>query len=291
MTARMNSTLDALSRLPYFRGKGALALGVLKLSRDPEQYTALLPNGARVRLGLDTMRQTLLPYWIGKYEPQVIQVFMQALARLGPSADVIDIGANLGFYSVLAAQSLRQRGSGVVHSFEPNPRIFTELGHNVALNSFSNVRLQCAGVGDVTSEMTLYVNEHAVTYSSLRQTQEFLQEEIRVPIVTLDEYAETNKLSRVGLVKVDVEGGELLVFKGARTLLARDHPTLIYEEFERGYQLFGYSAREVRAYLTGLGYRLYAIPENAASDAPLHELSGDAGAGYQNILATTEPLK
>lgn len=290
MTPLSNAALDALSRLPYFRGKGTLALGTLLLSRSPDRNTARLPNGGRMRLGLDAMHQSLLPYWIGKYEREIVQTFLQSLARLEPLADVIDIGANLGFYTVLAAESLRQRGSGLVHSFEPNPRIFAELQQNVALNAFTNVKLQCVGVGDITSEMTLYVNENAATYSSLRRTHDFLSDEIHVPVTTLDEYSDSNRVKKVGLVKVDVEGGELLVFKGGLALLRRDHPIVVYEEFDRGYQHFGYSARDVRDYLTDIGYQLFAIHAGNGAVPRLRLIGPEEidPSGYQNVLAVPE---
>lgn len=279
-----NSMLDALATLPYFRGKGTLALTVLRAFRR-ETLTARLPYGGRMALGLDTMRQSVLPYWIGKYEVQVSRTLRQYLQSLPPGQDVIDIGANIGFYTVIAAGALQKRGSGIVHSFEPNPRVFAELEHNVALNAFRNVSLNCEGVGDIAKQATLFVNAQAVTYSSLRRTQEFLEDEINVPIITLDDYARTPSFGGAGLIKLDVEGAELLVLRGGRELLKRDQPVLLYEEFEKGYRQFGYSTSDVRNFLRDLNYRLYAI---GARD--LQEIAGDdtnsaAAPGYQNVLA------
>lgn len=280
-----NAALDLLSSLPYFRGKGALALQILRAFPN-RQLTARLPYGGRMAIGLDTLRQSVLPYWIGKYEPAVVRVLSDCLAQLGPQASVVDIGANIGFYTIIAAAALGARGQGTVHSFEPDPKVYRELEQNIALNGFTNVRLNQQGVGDVTSEMTLYVNPNAITYSSLRRTQEFLTDELCILVTTLDEYAHTQHIAKIGLIKLDVEGGELLVLKGAAKVLARDHPILIYEEFEGGYKKFGYTTRDVRQFLLDLHYQLFAIAEHGSAPQ-LQELTLDsaANAGYQNVLA------
>lgn len=280
----VNRMLDVLSFVPYFRGKGALVLTILRAFRN-QTITARLPYGGRMVLGLDTLHQSLLPYWIGKYEPEVVHLFCKHLAQLPPNSDVIDVGANIGFYTVIAASALRSRGACVVHAFEPNPVVFAELESNIALNCFPNVRAHCAGVGDVEKQATLFVNASAITYSSLRPTHEFLTDEIPVPIVTLDRYAQTESLKRVGLIKLDVEGAELLALRGARYLLARDRPVLLYEEFERGYQEFGYAARDVRNFLLELDYRLYSMGAHKLHELSAPETHSEGASSYQNILA------
>ena len=284
-----NAALDELARVPYFRGKGALVLYILRAFPN-QALTARLPYGGRMALGLDPLRQSFLPYWVGKYETHVTRVFCDALAHLNPNDTVIDLGANIGFYTVIAAGARIQTGAGTVHSFEPNPRIFAELEHNLALNHFTNARTQCQAVGDTISEMTLYVDENAITYSSLRRTQDFLTTEIRVPMTTLDTYAQQENL-QVGLVKIDVEGAELLVLRGARQVLERDHPTVLYEEFPRGYERFGYTPEDARAFLREFGYRLFAIREDAGANDFLQSLdSATANAQtYQNVLALPAP--
>lgn len=280
----VNGALDLLARAPYFRGKGALVLMILRAFPN-HTFTARLPYGGRMALGLDPLRQSFLPYWIGKYENQVIRVFCDALGKLQPHDAVIDVGANIGFYSVIAAGAL-QNARNSIHAFEPNPRIFAELERNLARNHFTNTRAHCQAVGDVVSEMTLYVQENAITYSSLRRTQDFLTNEIRVPVTTLDSYAQQENL-KIGLLKMDVEGAELLALRGAREVLQRDHPTLLYEEFPRGYREFGYTTGDVRAFLHELGYRLFAIREDTRAKNFLQPLDGAAADTdtYQNVLA------
>lgn len=279
-----NAALDILARVPYFRGKGALVLTILRAFPN-HAFTARLPYGGRMALGLDPLRQSFLPYWIGKYENQVIRVFCGALGKLQPQDAVIDVGANIGFYSILAAGAL-QNARNSIHAFEPNPRIYAELERNLARNHFTNTRAHCQAVGDVVSEMTLYIQQDAITYSSLRRTQDFLTAEIRVPVTTLDAYARQENL-KIGLLKIDVEGAELLALRGARHVLERDHPTLLYEEFPRGYGEFGYTTDDVRAFLHELGYQLFVIREDTRAKNFLQPLEGavDDTGTYQNVLA------
>jgi FkbM family methyltransferase len=277
-----NAALDVLARVPYFRGKGTLVLYILRAFPN-QTLTAQLPYGGRMALGLDPLRQSVLPYWIGKYERGVVRAFCEALTRLPPRAAVVDVGANIGFYSVIAA-ARAQSFDGTVHAFEPNPRIFAELERNLTLNHFTNAHSQCQAVGDMISEMTLYVNENAITYSSLRRTQDFLAQEIRVPVTTLDAYAQTHDL-KMGLLKIDVEGAELLVLRGAREILNRDRPIVLYEEFARGFHEFGYAISDVRAFLRDFGYRLMAIDETTRSPQSLPDSAAADADTYQNVLA------
>lgn len=264
--------LDAISYLPYFKGKGFLVLGVLQIFRSELPLPARLKNGSRVWLGDDNLRQTVLPYWLGKYEPEVVRAFQNSLARLAPGDAVLDIGANVGYYTLLAGQSLRSRGHGTVYAFEPNPHVFAELERNLALNQFQNVRALPLAVGQAEQQATMYINRSAVTYGSLEPVQDFLGERVPVPVTTLDLFARNCKLSRVGLIKLDIEGGELPALRGGRELIARDLPMIIYEEFERASQHFGYSTLELRDFLTNLGYSLH----------PIDHMSDD---GYCNVLA------
>jgi FkbM family methyltransferase len=283
----VNSALDVLSFVPYFRGKGTLALGALRLCGESARLTGRLPNGGRVLIGPDAMHQTVLPYWIGRYETGVVESILQTIRRLAPGSVMMDIGANLGFYTVLAATALREQGAGMVYSFEPNPPMFAELEKNVSLNDFTNVKLENIGIGDVNAEMPLFVKDYGPTVSSLRDMKGTLTDQVNIHVTTLDEYASSHRIENVGLLKVDVEGSELLVLRGALHLLARDRPTVVYEEFETAYQEFGYSIRDVREFLTALDYRLFAIPETNSRLHGLHELTvdDDDALGYQNVLA------
>jgi FkbM family methyltransferase len=232
------------------------------------------------------MRQSLLPYWIGQYEASSASIFRSALDRIGNTEGVVDLGANLGYYTVLGAGSRRLRGAGRVFSFEPNPRAYSELEMNIALNRFDNVELYRAAVGVTTGEGLLYDRPDGITFASLAPDDAGPKNPTRVPVYRLDDLARA--WPPIGLVKLDIEGAELLALRGGLDLLKRDHPYILYEEFGDGYRRFGYSILEARCLLVSLGYRLLAIRAAPFGRALLEPVTAepDPNTGkYGNVLA------
>ncbi len=251
--------LDGLSFLPYFKGKGLLALWIVRICGLYHQPTMRLPNGGRMWVGNDNAGHMLLPYLIGKYERRVTQVFLHYLRALPPERCVLDIGANVGYYAVMAAYQRSRVGSGKVFAFEPNPVAFQYLQRNAALNALNNLVALQSAVADQSGQVKLYLSPQGITLGSLLPYSSHLTESCEVSVITLDEFMAQYPESGIGLMKVDVEGAELLAFKGGKETLCRDHPVIIYEEVEEAQQEFGYSVSEVRMFLQGLGYHLYEI--------------------------------
>lgn len=288
MPALAATVLDFLSFVPYFKGKGRIALLVLRLWRQRMPLTMRLPNGSRMWISDDDAGQLLLPYCIGKYEKEVVTVFRQCLSHLRAGDCVVDIGANVGFYAVIAAEHLRNMKGGMVYAFEPNPRAFTHLQKNSELNHFTNLVINPQGVADTNGQLTLYLNPHGITFGSLRPFEPYLTEQVKISVVTLDEYVNRHSGVKVGLIKVDIEGGELLALRGARQVITRDLPMIIYEEYGDAYRAFGYTIHDIRTFLCSLGYRLYLIQPGWPQRARLvkvTESSECSDSGYWNMLA------
>ncbi len=167
--------------------------------------------------------------WDG-HEPETVRPFYE-LAR--SSTVTMDIGAHVGYFALLASHV---NPSGHVYAFEPLPRVFERLQRNVDLNAVSNVRCLPAAVGSPpgTAEF-FHVKEGIPSSSSLSQT--FMRSIVSddqltsstVEVVEIDEFVDTNALSRVDLVKVDTETTEAAVFKGMLRTLERDRPAIFCE--------------------------------------------------------------
>jgi FkbM family methyltransferase len=148
-------------------------------------------------------------YCYRSFEPDESEVIAGVTAA---DAVCIDVGANVGYYTLLMA-SLTPRGQ--VHSFEPVPRNFHLLSANVLLNGFENVVLNCCAVGNRDGEMSFTVSEDGA-YSSFLDTGRRAQSRtIIVPARTLVSYCRQRGLRRIDFMKVDVEGAEQLVLEGA----------------------------------------------------------------------------
>lgn len=253
--------LDGLSYLPYFKGKGLLAIGIIRLCGPDHPVTMRLPKGGRMWVPNDNAGHALLPYLIGKYEHKTTRTFLLYLSQLKPGRCVIDIGANVGYYAIIAAHYLRQKGVGSVFAFEPNPIAFQYLQQNAKLNDLANLIALPQGVTDGDGRMTLYVNPEGITFSSLQPYLPHLTESYEVSIISLDNFMATHLGIHIGIMKIDIEGGELLALRGAVKLITRDWPVImiIYEENELACEAFGYKRADLRGLLADMGYRLEVI--------------------------------
>jgi len=206
------------------------------------------------RLGTDLSRCLLLG---GNYEPNEFAWLGSVLAR---GMTVLDVGANEGLYALFAAR--RVGPAGHVVAIEPSGREFQILQENLALNGLVNVTAVRAAASDREGPTRLRIAEaeHAGQSSLGPFAYPIAQAgEETVPLRRIDELAETLGLDRVQLMKVDVEGAEVAVLRGARDLLARDRPALLLEVVEAALQGQGSSRAELARLLEGLGYRPFVF--------------------------------
>ncbi|MEG4842651.1 FkbM family methyltransferase [Microcoleus sp. CZ3-B2] len=167
----------------------------------------------------------------GEYERDLVKLFLK---HLDPVRDVIDVGANVGFFTVLAARSLT---SGRVLAAEPTRAAFARLSHNIDLNGVEDAVIMYNGlISDKDCTSTINVVAGREEYSSMGDVvhpavigEKTLTETIDAK--KIDTLVETHNLTP-GLIKVDVEGAEGLVFEGARETLKRHRPIVI-SEFSR----------------------------------------------------------
>jgi FkbM family methyltransferase len=180
---------------------------------------------------------------------------------LQPGMVFIDVGANMGYYSLIGAKMVGTTGQ--VHSFEPSPRMVDELKHNVNLNGFNNIHINNLALGNNkgVAQLSRYEAGKEV-YGSISQ-RPFPGAQVigydDVQVIKLDEYVKENGISQVDAIKMDVEGAELLVLKGARDLLKNYRPTIIFELATQHVIGFKYTCDDVLDFLTGLGYDIYTL--------------------------------
>ena len=191
---------------------------------------------------------------------------------LKPGMVFVDVCANAGEYTLIAAQKVGPGGR--VHSFEPSHRMFDELVYNVGLNGLQDrCTLNAVAVVDSvgTAALSCY-KPGAEVYGSLG-TQNWAGRPIvghqLVNTVTLDAYLSANNVGDVDVIKLDVEGAELPVLRGAAGLLSQEPgPTLLVEMADLNTAGFGYKALEIWALLETCGYRVYALAEGGRALRP-----------------------
>jgi FkbM family methyltransferase len=155
-------------------------------------------------------------YWLGSYEWEKRRLF-ETLVR--PGDVVYDIGANVGFYTILASRLVGPLGR--VIAFEPLPRNLEFLKRHVTLNDASNVTVYEAAVWDRSGSSQF----DAGGDRSVGRVHE--EGSTCVATVKLDELLESQSLPPPSLIKMDIEGGELRALRGAAGLLRLHRPSIL----------------------------------------------------------------
>ncbi len=165
---------------------------------------------------------------------------------------VIDIGANIGYFTLLFARLVGDTGK--VYSFEPDPRNCLLLEKNVQINNYSNVLLEKKAVSDKSEKSQLYMTEFTPG-SSMHKGNSALIDEIDVDVVTLDDYFKTNSI-RPDFIKIDIEGYELNALKGMKSILQFSDKTKIMIEYNPLTKFFFNSdPMDSLTFLDELGYK------------------------------------
>ncbi|HZY20341.1 MAG TPA: FkbM family methyltransferase [Ramlibacter sp.] len=203
-----------------------------------------------------------------RYEPQETHV-MDLLAR--EARVVLDIGANIGWYSLRFARRL----PGVqVHAFEPIPPTHDWLVRNIALNRLQDRVIPYAvGLSDRSGPTRYFVRPAGGTNASLQNVSGGSDAaEVAGQTITLDDWSASTGVVP-DFVKCDVEGAELLVFRGARETLARHRPAVFAELLRKWSRPFGYHPNDMLAWFDGLGYACVAV--GSAGTRPIREVTDD----------------
>lgn len=249
-----------ISHSPVEKGKGRLLYQMRPwLRAEGETAIARTCFGCDMELDLTDHVQEWI-YYFGAYELPLVEFFRSKLAS---GMVFADIGAQVGQYTLLAAGCVGP--SGRVYSFEPAPDTFARLQRNIQLNHFANVQPHNCALADSNGEARLYlrnsgVQEKNVGTNSLRPRAAWNgAREVTVKMFRMDDVDVLRDTARLDAVKIDVEGAELAVLRGGSELLKRFRPLIAIEAEEPNAQAFGYSTRELKAVLEGLGYDLFRI--------------------------------
>lgn len=209
-------------------------------------------------------------YALGTTEPVVQDVFAQYV----PAGGVVwDIGANIGFFSLIAARLV---GTGSVVAFEPLPRNLQALGRNVALNDIHNVTAVAVALSDAPGRATLQVLS-SQTWAKLDTSPDTAFQEqlgavahVEVEVSTIDLQLRTQPPP--DLLKIDIEGAETAALRGAREVLSEHRPIVICELHgtnegvsdlleSHGYSLYSIETRDLHPRAAGWNVHLLALPE------------------------------
>lgn len=226
--------------------------------------------GYRMKLDLRVGEQNAA-FHSGEYDPDDMALLFE---RATPGAVMLDIGANVGFYSCAFAQHLKSREwAGRVFGFEPVMSNYERTLENVALNGFESiVTVTRTALGTAPGELVMHivpggeannsVGDNMLAEGSRRDTADWRKDV--APVVRLDDWAAEVGLDRCDLIKIDVEGAEPLVFEGGRKLLERFRPVILGEFNPFWMGEIGRTFADVRAFFEPMGYRIARIVDGVA---------------------------
>lgn len=221
-------------------------------------------EGMRMALDLHIEKD----YWLGTYEPD-LQV--AALQFIKPGMVVYDVGANIGYISLMAARLAEEQGK--VFSFEALPANIARLNQNVSLNAFQErVRVIHAAVVDKAGEVSFLAHASGAMGKALGSAgrDEQYTQTIKEEGIALDDFVFKQENPAPSVIKMDIEGGEGIALAGMPRLLKEIRPVLLIE-------LHGEeAARQVWGCLKANGYTLRPMRKGAPAIRSLSELDWKA---------------
>ena len=260
-------------------------------------HRLVFPGGERrvvvneMPMWVDTRDRVIATHLLGEriWEASETAAFL-AHAREGMC--VFDVGANIGYYTLLAARAVGP--SGRVYAFEPEPHNFGLLTRNVAENRLANVRPVNAGVSNRAGVVRLHLDDanfgaHSFEAGSVRSSS---GRSVEVETVRLDDFADEARVFDAGvLVKIDVQGAEALVVDGGRRLLALPRVTALLEIWPEALARAQADAARLLADLEGLGFRFEDVEAPETERRPLRpadilETCRGRSQSWMNLLLT-----
>lgn len=281
--ARRLALLQLVLNHPLNRGKRAQAIGRWA---SWQIWRRIVGLPITVRISSD-VRVRVYPDWPYSWTAIYLRLaeyddMMFTLRYLRGGDAFVDVGANIGFYSLLASSA---NGGSPVLALEPHPVASQRLRENALLNAFENIRIRAVAAGRAPGSANLTAN--LVDQNRISVGVDDSGPTITVPVVTLDAELVAQKINAgdVRLVKVDTEGFEANVLSGAHALLdANPGPVWLVEMAGLGAR-YGTDDPEIFAMFSDRGYRAFSY---AAGDNKLVKYDGlDPDRG--NVIFARDP--
>jgi len=221
-----------------------------------KSYIKKLPDEVLVSLEPEDHIQRQL-FWYGYYEKSVGSTIISLLT---PTSTLIDIGANIGYFSLLAAKI---SPTVKVIAFEPVSYLFNALTKNIELNNFKNIQAVNAAIGDENGSNPIYLSSiENRGMSSFQKPENYSGQIEMVNIFTLDNWIADNSINRVDLIKIDVEGYELSVLKGMAKTIITFKPNILLELNPETLSYFDLHTSDILSYTINLHYHPFTILDN-----------------------------
>jgi FkbM family methyltransferase len=223
-------------------------------------------------------------YLSQSYEPYTVQLFEEMVR---PGATVLDIGANVGYFSLVAARQVGAQGR--VYAFEPGPDNFALLLRNIEINKLANITAVPKAVSNESKTTTLTLAELPDQHSLFAPPTVAATGTIPIQCVAVDDFLAGQT---VDVIKIDVEGNELRALDGMRQTVMKSTALVMFVEFNpASFRQAGVQPEDLISKLQGLGFELRVIEEDTRSltritDDFLRQVDTRPTGWFVNLLCT-----
>lgn len=215
--------------------------------------------------------------YFNQFEAETVD-FLNSNLKKGYS--FIDIGANIGYFTLLAANILSN--NGMVLSFEPTKETYSRLSENIIYNDYKNIEAFDCAISDYNGSANFNVSSDGHdAFNSFSLPFEGIYTQEIVEVKTLDSfYQKLEKFKNKICIKIDVEGWEYNAIKGAKRILTELDPILIIEFNDANTKNSPFKCKDVYSLLSSYGYKMYALVDNK-----LIPKENEDYFDYQNLVA------
>lgn len=229
----------------------------------------------KMKLDLDEWIQQHI-YFLGYFDPRGIRYIKNQLYE---GEVFVDIGANVGAYSLIASRLVGK--SGKVLAFEPASKCFLRLSKNISMNGLTNIIAERKAVLEKNTQIDLHIASiHNLGMSSIfHHTSESGVTE-KVEAVSLDDYAEKKSIQHISLIKIDIEGAELLALRGMKRIIEKFRPRILIELKEETLAKSEFQVNDINEFLMNAGYQRFIIDDQGNISNDLKHQPDD----YYNFL-------
>lgn len=253
--------LKACRRLP--RGRGAVARMIGRMVLRKRLLAHDMPGGYRMLWSSHVIEQFGNALDTG-WDEHVLRAINSVLK---PSDVFYDVGANAGYMSLsVASRGLQNQ----IYAFEPLPELAAALAASARSNEFDNLTVVKGALADRDEGMEFFLPSHSIHASFVSREKSAIR--LWVEGFRLDTLIERGLIPPPNVIKIDVEGAEMQIFRGAEKTLAQYKPALIFECDENSLR-FGHSPGKVLTFLNNIGYKNFSILEkDRTSDIAVDKL-------------------
>lgn len=255
---RYGSTKLRLIQFVVIRSRSLLKKFILQndivINRIGKAKVSLKDAGVMELLTSDYIDKWL--YTGADFEPHIKILILKYLK---PGDNFLDIGANIGYFSLIAAKKVSSKGQ--VFSFEPNPVVHQRFIRNIQLNKLNNVSVVPKALSFQNDFIEFKTPSNELKNSGRSSFRDIEEEYTILKVETVQLDSILDQIPHINLLKIDIEGAEFMALQGMRKFLERDMPIIIMELSDVFLKQLGSSAVQVLSYLDSFNYDFFIIGE------------------------------